>query len=34
MGSISQLKLPDNTIYNIKGSIHYVIGTQTTATNN
>lgn len=34
MGSISQLKLPDNTIYNIKGSIHSVIGTQTTATNN
>ncbi len=34
MGSISQLKLPDNTIYNIKGSIHSVIGTQATATNN
>ena len=32
MGSISQLKLPDNTIYNIKGSIHTVIGTQDAAT--
>lgn len=33
MASISQLKLPDNTIYNIKGSIHNVIGTQTASTN-
>lgn len=32
MASISQLKLPDNTIYNIKGSIHTVIGTQTAST--
>lgn len=32
MASISQLKLPDNTIYNIKGSIHTVIGTQNAST--
>lgn len=32
MASISQVKLPDNTVYNIKGSIHSVIGTQTSAT--
>lgn len=32
MATISQLRLPNNTIYDIKGSIHSVIGTQTTAT--
>lgn len=32
MASISQLRLPDNTVYNIKGSIHTVIGTQTAST--
>lgn len=32
MATISQLKLPNNAVYDIKGSIHSVIGTQTTAT--
>lgn len=32
MATISQLKLPNNVVYNIKGSIHTVIGTQTSAT--
>ena len=32
MATISQLKLPNNVVYDIKGSIHSVIGTQTAAT--